>query len=130
MSNLAGSTLEVEAKKITDKAALAGSSSSTRYVSEWRFDSNSTSHNVVFQHNLGVVPTELSVQFSLDLETVYPLLWSWEPGSSGNPVSIWTDARTITLAVFRGQPLHGWWNGNTSNWTTTGTGYWRVIATV
>lgn len=122
--------IQVGALTITDSAALGGSSSATRFVSPWTLDSNSTNHNVVFQHGLNAVPTSLFVQFSVDLQTVYPLAWPWNSDSSGNPVSVWMDAHSITLSIYRGVALHGWWNGTTGAWSQTPTGYWRVIASV
>lgn len=122
--------IEVGALHIADSAALGGSSSSTRFVSPWTADSNTTNHNVVFQHNLGAHPATLSVQFSVDLRTVHPLIWPWNENSSGNPVSVWMDDHSVTLSIFSGTYLHGWWDGTTGAWTTTRTGYWRVIASV
>lgn len=118
----------VEATPITDPALLEGRSSSTSYVSAWRYDTNSTDHNVVFEHKLGHVPSAVSVLFSLDLETDYPILWPWSSGESGNPVSIWMDAKTITLSITYSTCLHGWWNGVTRSWYEANSGYWRVIA--
>ena len=118
----------VEATPITDPALLVGSFSSTSYVSDWRSDTNSTNHNIVFEHKLGKVPSAVSVLFSLDLQTVYPIQWSWSSGESGNPVSVWMDAKTITLSITYGTCLHGWWNGVTNSWSKAYSGYWRVIA--
>jgi len=121
----------VEATPITDPALLAGIFSSTSYVSDWHYDTNKTNHNVVFEHNLGKVPSAVSVLFSLDpTKTVYPVQWSWLYNSSGNPVSIWMDAKTISLSVSSYFALHGWWDGQTAQWTQTNSGYWRVIASI
>jgi hypothetical protein len=130
MSSTVDSTLQVEAVKIMDSAALAGSSSATQYVSTWTPDNNAVDHNVIFPHGLGVVPSSVSILFSLDLKTVMPVVWRWNNNNPGNPVSIWMDDATVTLSIYSGSPLHGNWNGDTSLWTTSKTGYWRVIASV
>lgn len=128
-SSLAGAErIQVGALAISDSAALEGSSSSTQYISPWTADSNTTNHNLVFEHDLGTIPTSLCIQFSVDLKTVYPLTWSWEANLSGNPVSVWMDDHSITLAIFSGATLHGWWSGQTGAWTQASSGYWRVIA--
>jgi hypothetical protein len=135
MSNAADSTLEgtqsiqVEALKIADPAALGGSSSATHFISPWTPDSNASSHFTVFQHGLGAIPTSLFVQFSVDLETVHPLMWPWQASSTGNPCRVSMDAKTVTLGIAVGFPLHGWWNG-AAPWTVANSGYWRVIASV
>jgi len=123
-------TIQAEAVTITDAAALAGSSTSTQYISEWRPDSSPINHLVVFEHSLGRIPTSLLILFSNNLETAFPLQWSWEAASSGNPVTISMDSRTITLQIFGGVALHGAWSANTGAWTRYTSGYWRVIASV
>lgn len=104
------------------------SAAAGRFISSWLADANSTNHNVIFKHGLGTIPTSLSVQFSVDQKTVQPVIWPWDQSSSGNPVSVWMDDTFITLSVFQGAPLHGWWNGSTGAWTVASTGFWRVIA--
>lgn len=97
------------------------------FVSPWTPDSNHSSHATVFRHELGVIPKSLMVMFSPDQQTAFPLLWSWSPGGSGNPVTISMDTATVTLQIFSGEPLHGVWNA-TTGWTTYGDGYWKVVA--
>lgn len=122
-------TIQAEAVTITDAAALAGSSTSTRYISEWRPDSTGPSHAVVFAHNLGRIPTSLLVLFSAGLETVYPVPCFWDQNSSGNPVTISMDSQVITLQIFGDIGfLHGVWAAQPEGWTKYKAGYWRVIA--
>jgi hypothetical protein len=123
-------TIQAEAVTITDAAALAGSSTSNQWISDWRLDFGGTSHSVVFQHSLGKIPTSLLVLFSQNLETVFPIQWSWYRDSSGNPVTISMDSRVVTLEIFKGAPLHGTWTANPEAWTSYSSGYWRVIASV
>lgn len=136
MSSVAESILDgaeitqVEAVEITDEAVLGGSSSATRFVSAWTYDTNASNHNTVFRHGLNAIPTSLMILFSTNLETVSPLIWSWNPGDSGNPVSIRMDNQTITLSIYSSTPLHGWWSGQPAGWTSANSGYWRVIASV
>jgi hypothetical protein len=99
-----------------------------QYDSGWQTADNQINHNLLFAHKLGVTPSQISVFFSPDQETSYPLLWSWSSASSGNPVSIWTDAKTITISLFSGAPLHGNWNGQTGSWTNWNSGFFRVFA--
>lgn len=129
-SSMHAPAVEAQAETITDSAALAGNSSATRFVSNWTHDTNATSHNLIFPHNLGVIPSALLIQFSLDLKTVYPLIWRWNTNDAGNPVSVWMDASAITISIYSysSVPLHGWWDGNTGLWTKSNSGYWRVIA--
>ncbi|MFZ6747157.1 hypothetical protein ACO0LC_28405 [Undibacterium sp. JH2W] len=102
--------------------------SSSGYDSGWIAATNTTSSNLVVTHNLGNAPTSVRIMFSPDQETVYPVLWSWDPNNSGNPVSIWANRNTINLSIYSGTPLHGTWNGNTSQWTHWNTGYFRIFA--
>ncbi|WP_321818313.1 MULTISPECIES: hypothetical protein [unclassified Paraburkholderia] len=98
-----------------------------QYDSGWK-DATLANINLVFDHGLGVTPTHLSVFFSPDHKTSYPLLWPWVAGQSGNPVSIWADADSITLSIYAGAPLHGAYNGQTASWTYWNSGFFRVLA--
>jgi hypothetical protein len=114
------------------EAKLAGAPASIQptcqFDSNWVSASNYTSNNLVVSHGLGAVPTQLTILFSPDQVTCYPLLWSWANTTSGNPVTISMNAATISLAIFNGVPLHGAWNPVTGAWTNWQTGYFRVFA--
>jgi hypothetical protein len=104
----------------------------SKYVSEWRESTNKANTTLVFNHKLGVQPTNISNFFSpdKDKDTWHPLLWPWSYGASGNPVSIWVDKQNITLSIFDGAPLHGAYDGNgvSAQWTYWTSGYFRVFA--
>jgi uncharacterized protein YycO len=132
MSMNTAETIQAEAVTITDAAALAGSSTSTQYISEWRHDSqvSQRSHSVVFTHKLGKIPTSLLVLFSSDKNTVFPIQWG-SAGYSGNPVTISMDSQVITLEIYYGgglEFLHGVWSASTGAWISYPSGHWRVIA--
>ena len=115
--------IHAEAKLTTTKARL---SPSYAYDSGWvaATQSNTT---LVFSHNLGSIPTQLIIMFSPDQETAFPLTWPWNSWNSGNPATIKAKARTISIRISGGSPLHGSWDTNTG-WTYWSTGYFRVFA--
>ncbi|QCP52583.1 hypothetical protein FAZ95_25840 [Trinickia violacea] len=114
-----------ESKKSAQPAAFE---SKCEYDSGWQPADNQTNHNLLFAHKLGVTPSQISIFFSPDQETSYPLLWPWSNNTSGNPVSIWADTKAVTMSVFNGCPLHGNWNGQTASWTYWSSGFFRVFA--
>ena len=90
------------------------------------------SHETVFQHSLGIAPTDLTLWFTPTLvegeaEQVHPVAWSWHYANSGNPVSIMLSNEEIKLTIWGGSPLHGFWTP-AGGWQKFKTGYWRVIA--
>ena len=127
MNDLMEHVTQGEAMKFNGGGELAAAAAPAQYRSTWVPDSNSANHKVIFQHGLGVIPSEVIVTFSADLQTAYPLLWSWDNGYSGNPVTIAMDAQSVVLNIFSGSPLHGFWDPN-NGWTTYSNGYWRVTA--
>ncbi|WP_082716524.1 hypothetical protein [Burkholderia sp. BDU5] len=114
-----------ESKKSTKPAAF---DARFQYDSGWVAENNQTNHNLVLSHNLKASPSQIAIFFSPDQETSYPIIWPWDKVASGNPVSIWTNATTITLSIFSQAPLHGNWNGQTSSWTYWNSGFFRVFA--
>lgn len=99
------------------------------YDSGWVADNRSTNHRTVFTHNLGVIPSRVTIWFSPSEphQVVYPLLWSWTPGNSGNPVTVELSATRLVLGIWSGDPLHGVWRGDLVQWTYYDSGYWRVL---
>lgn len=103
------------------------------YDSGWQGDDSYSSHETVFEHGLGVIPTDVTIWFAPaldatgDAEEVHPLNWSWASGSSGNPVSIIMGADAVKLTIWSGAFLHGFWTPS-DGWQKYRTGYWRVIA--
>lgn len=96
--------------------------------SGWELTDQSTNHNIYFEHGLGAIPSQITVYFSADKQTVYPLNWSWTEGTSGNPVSIAVNDKTVVLSIYKGAPLHGVWDGRTGEWEFYDQGYFRVFA--
>ncbi|EDT37584.1 hypothetical protein [Burkholderia ambifaria] len=107
---------------------VAGFSPNFEYDSGWNLTDNETDRNLRFTHGLGVAPSLISIFFSPDQERLYPVIWPHYHAASGNPVSIEVTTTAITLGIWRGIPLHGTWDGQTSSWTFWRTGYFRVFA--
>lgn len=114
----------VEFKPATSEATMQ---SSADYDSGWREANNHSSNKVAFDHNLGVIPSQITVLFSADKETVYPLTWSWLDTHSGNPVTISMDDKVISLEIYSGGPLHGVWTAK-NDWDFHKQGYFRALA--
>lgn len=114
----------VEFKPATSEAMM---DSSADYVSRWEQASNQNSHPVVFEHNLGVIPSLITVLFSADKQTVYPLTWSWLREASGNPVTISMNHKVIRLEIYDGVPLHGVWTPK-DDWSLYKEGYFKAFA--
>ncbi|MEM8934095.1 MAG: hypothetical protein AAGE94_23080 [Acidobacteriota bacterium] len=112
-----------EFEPATSEAEIA---SPADYDSGWELADNSTPHNVVFEHEMGVTPSAIEIYFSADKQTVYPLTWRWGD-AAGNPVTISATDKTIVLAIFAGAPLHGVWTPS-AGWTKYNQGYFRVFA--
>jgi hypothetical protein len=124
--NKMGKVTEVKVEdNVKDKTVFIGTAD---YDSGWRVDNNSSNHTTIFEHNLGAIPSQLTVLFSSDLETVYPVTWPWQNNYSGNPVTISMNSNSICLNIFNGVPLHGVWSGTSGQWTTSSAGYWRIKA--
>lgn len=123
-TNMENNPVDTQATKPKE---TAGFNSSYSYDSGWQ-EATQINTNLVFNHKLGVTPSHMAVLFSPDKKTSYPLLWAWNEGLSGNPVSISADTQAITLAIHGGSPLHGAWDGQTAQWTQWSTGYFRVFA--
>ncbi|AYX30623.1 hypothetical protein EGY16_11720 [Burkholderia pseudomallei] len=96
------------------------------YDSRWVPATNITT-NLIFPHRLGRAPVQTFVVFSPDQETVYPITWSWANQWSGNPVSIKADSKEVTISIWSGTPLHGFFDGTTGTWTKWNSGYFRVL---
>ena len=96
------------------------------YDSGWRYDTNSRNHQVTFSHSLGRIPYFITVLFSADQRTVFPITWSWEVPQSGNPVTISMSSNQVTLNIWAGGPLHGVWTPG-GGWLRFNDGFWRVI---
>ncbi|WP_158229233.1 hypothetical protein [Collimonas sp. PA-H2] len=114
-----------DSKISKEKASFAPAAG---YDSGWVDANNQTNHNMAFTHGLGRSPTQVTVLFSPDQETSYPLQWSWNPENSGSPVTIWFNDHTVQCSIWNGSSLHGAWNGATGQWTNWSTGYLRVFA--
>ena len=98
------------------------------YDSGWVNANNRSNNAMPFSHGLGVTPSQISVLFSADQETAFPVLWPWSNGDSGNPVTIGMNDRTIRLEITSGSPLHGAWSAATGKWTKWTQGFFRVFA--
>jgi hypothetical protein len=110
-----------------EATSAADFDSSADYDSGWQPANNHSNNYATFDHDLGVIPSDLTIYFSVDQETAYPLTWSWSSSSSGNPVTILANDQVVQLAIYAGSPLHGVWNPNTG-WTYFTQGYFRVFA--
>lgn len=97
------------------------------YDSGWQEANNHSNNAVTFAHGLGVIPSQTTIMFSADKQTVYPLTWSWSSDSSGNPVTIWMNDNVVVLEIYKGVALHGAWD-NVTGWTKWSQGYFRVLA--
>ncbi len=97
------------------------------YDSGWQEANNHSSYEVSFDHGLGVVPSQVSIMFTSDKETVYPLMWSWEKGDSGNPVTVSMTDNVVKLQISDNSPLHGAWKAR-EGWTRWSQGYFRAFA--
>jgi hypothetical protein len=128
MSNTKETVVEMQAQENDGQGAKIVVPGSGSFVSPWTSDSTTLGdHTVVFEHNLDAIPTSITVLFSPDKVTAYPLLWSWSAGYSGNPVSVSLTVKTVAFSISAGSPLHGFWTPS-SGWSTYSTGYWMVIA--
>lgn len=96
------------------------------YISGWTADSNATDHNLVFYHKLGTIPFTVKLYFSC-AGGYFPLVWSWAPGGTGNPVTVSATTEAIILGITSGAPLHGFWQPEVG-WTSYSTGSWLVYA--
>lgn len=99
------------------------------YDSHWVHDTHSSNHWVNFQHNLLVVPTQITVWFSPDGgNTVYPIMWPWNLENSLSPVTVKLTDKTISLAIWSGgKGIHGTWDP-AHGWSFYTEGYWRAFA--
>jgi hypothetical protein len=128
MSNSMGSVMEGTALEILgeDREGSFAAAASGVYISRWTDDSNSSNHQTVFPHRLGVIPQSILVLFSPDQVTVYPVIWSWDY-NSGSPVTISMTSTNVILNIYSGTALHGTWDA-AKGWTHYTSGYWKVIA--
>ena len=95
------------------------------FTSDWVEDNNATDHTTVIEHPLKEIPQFVQVFFSPDKEQIYPVSWSWNIESSGNPVTVSVDASRVTLTIWAGAVLHGVWTPE-KHWTQYKQGYWKV----
>ncbi|WP_080400901.1 hypothetical protein [Burkholderia ubonensis] len=102
--------------------------SSYEYDSGWHSADNKIHQNLRFTHNLGFSPSMISIFFSPDQETSYPLLWPHSPHGTGDPLSIWVTSTVIVLGISNDVPLHGAYDGQSNLWTQWTSGYFRVFA--
>jgi hypothetical protein len=102
--------------------------SNYKYDSGWLAANNQTNNQVPFLHGLEAIPSSFAFLFSPDLDTAYPLLWSWVAQYSGNPVTISMNSNVILFQISSNFPLHGAWDSSTGAWTTWSQGYFRVFA--
>jgi hypothetical protein len=114
----------------SDTAIATTSLSNADYDSGWVADNNSTQHVTPFAHKLGNTPRLITIEFSPggDSSDVFPIMWSWTYGSSGNPVTVQMTTENVLLHIWSGAPLHGVWDGRTGVWNNYANGYWRVRA--
>ncbi|EDT37585.1 hypothetical protein [Burkholderia ambifaria] len=99
-----------------------------QYDSGWNWTDNATEHLLTFTHRLGVAPSLISIFFSPDQESLYPLIWPWAYQQTGNPVSILVNTTAIKLTIWNRAPLHGAWEGEAGPWKLWDAGYFRVFA--
>jgi hypothetical protein len=102
--------------------------STAQYDSGWRQASNNPSNQLLFQHGLGAIPSQISVMFSPNQNEAYPVLGYWGNSTTGNPVTVSMGAATIAIELFSGAPLHGAWLASNAQWTLWNQGYFRVFA--
>jgi len=99
-----------------------------RYDSGWVAANANSNNELSFDHNLGVIPSQITVLFSADQNVAYPVLGYWTNANTGNPVTISMGAATILLEIWSGAPLHGAWLASANQWTVWKQGYFRVLA--
>jgi|GEM_PF-6715885 len=102
---------------------------SADYDSGWVHDQKQqTNWSVAVNHNLGVLPSLLTLWFSPDGGLrAYPVQWPWSSTESGNPVTIEITDQQIILHEHFGTHLHGTWSPAT-DWKFYDEGYWRIFA--
>jgi len=100
------------------------------YDSKWRADDNATHHPFPVDHNLGVTPRLVTLEFSPggDSSIVYPVISNWHAEWSGNPVTIEVTTEKIILHISKDGPLRGVWDSRNVTWRRYGVGYWRIRA--
>jgi len=100
------------------------------YDSGWVFDKkhDDADWSVRINHNLGVLPSLLTLWFSPDGGLhAYPVQWRWDIGNNGNPVTIEVTDRQILLHESKDHYVHGVWLPE-RGWCHYTRGYWRVFA--
>ena len=120
--------LEPKVAAFAPAKSSAPMQSTAQYDSGWTKASNNPSNEILFQHGLGVIPSQISVMFSPNQNEAYPVLGYWGTSTTGNPVSISMGSASIAIELYSGAPLHGAWLASNGNWTLWNQGYFRVFA--
>jgi len=117
---------EVKEVKVEDNVKEREGSFDTDadFDSSWRYDTNARTHTVLFDHNLGCIPTRIVLLFTADKQTVYPVIWQCDYLSKleGRAPNIKMDNKKIQLEILQSLPLHTAWPFMYPS------GYWRVFA--
>jgi len=124
-TSLPGQEIYPAFEKATSESSI---DSNADFDSGWQLANNFSNHMVAIDHNLAAIPSQVTILFSPDKQTVYPLNWSWGANSAGNPVTISMNDTSVDLAIFAGAALHGVWNPANAQWTMYTQGYFRVFA--
>lgn len=123
-----GTKIETNEKALGEKPKEITTKNSSCEVLNWQKDSNATNHATSWTYNRKNIPSSVTVYFNNGRDSsIYPIVWSWDVGYSGNPVNIELTADKLVLHIWRGAALHGTWNANTDTWSPYNDGYWAAV---
>ncbi|MCQ9207924.1 MAG: hypothetical protein NG712_00880 [Omnitrophica bacterium] len=116
-----GTSQDFEGFKGDDWVSLTGAPD---YDSGWVADNRNTSHTTTYNHNLGVLPSKISIWFSPTNPPtrIYPLVW---PHTAENPVSTDMDENQFRMHIYGPYSLHKSWV-TPDTWTNYDSGFYRV----
>ncbi len=98
------------------------------YVSSWILDKNEgKNRKVVFNHNLGTIPSLFIVYFKPENGTSVHILNYWSEDYRGGPVDVEATSTDIILHMFSGVCVFGTWD-TVAGWNRFSSGYWQVHA--
>lgn len=105
------------------------------YRSEWRKVDSNTRHEEVFNHNMGAIPTSVTILFcpdKNDLDTVYDITWCQNYCKDHNPYnsalhsgSFLLTKTQIKIPIWEGGSVGRYWDA--SNWKVWKEGWIQVL---